>query len=133
MRDVLMPPKSTSPHSCHLHLQQNVLTITCIFKALSTTDFLSFTPQSNDAACPEQQSTRRRTVHKSTVPGRALVKRPDTLKEAIHQPVVFFGRASSGSAGESVMLWLPFIKRQGYCGSGSTGAAAINKQTKQEP
>lgn len=82
-------------------------------------------------------STHRHT-YSSTVPGRALVRWLDTAKEAIHQPVVFLfflpllGRASPGSAGESVMLWLPFIKRQGYCGSGSTGAAAINKQTKRE-
>lgn len=70
--------------------------------------------------------------HRSTVPGQALVKWLDTLKEAIHQPVVFLAGRHQARLGESVMLWLPFIKRQGCCGSGSTGAAAINKQTKRE-
>lgn len=57
----------------------------------------------------------------------------DTLKRSHTSTCCFFGRASRGSARESVMLWVPFIKRQGYCGSGSAGAAAINKQTKRRP
>ena len=113
---------------------------TCIFHALQPNRFarfVSFSLQSDDAheagAGRGRISSTHRHTYSSTVPGRALVRWLDTVKEAIHQPVVFFlGRALPGSAGESVMLWLPFIKRQGYCGSGSTGAAAINKQTKRE-
>lgn len=71
----------SQPH----HSPQHVLTLNCLFKPLSVAAFLSYFP----AACPEQLSTHRRTVHK---PGRALVKRLDTVKKAIHQPVVFFGR-----------------------------------------
>lgn len=76
-----------------------------------------------------------RPKHMGSVPGPALLKLLDTHANGSHTSTCspffslsFFGRASPSSAGESVTLWLPFIKRQGYCGSGLTAATAVNKQ-----